>query len=471
MPLPFCIDRIELGRSPCSARMPFRFGAVTIHEAELLTCRVRVHDERRRDAIGWSADFMVPRWFRKDTDATPQQDVEELFGSAVAAAQVFAAQPTAPAFRLWRGAFAARVESAPQDAPDLLLRGFGTALVERAVLDAACRLAELPFAAALGCDVFGFIPGDVHAELASWQWQDELPAPSERIVVRHTVGMLDVLCAADIPIGERIDDGLPQALDEDIAAYGLSWFKIKIGAGFDADRRRLLELAAFFAERDLAPNLSVDGNEQFDDLGQLADVLEAVARERHGRELLQRVACIEQPLERAATFDASRHRDLARVHAFAPLMLDEADAVPQSFVRALELGYRGVSVKNCKGVFRALCNFGICKRGAGRFQSGEDLTNVGILSLQQDLVTASVLGLPHVERNGHHYFRGLDHLPPQLVDDAQRAHPDVYGPLGDDSATLRIRQGRIDVTSLLTVVGYGHAFDGCAEGLQVVAGS
>ena len=67
-----------------------------------------------------------------------------------------------------------------------------------------------------------------------------------------------------------------------------------------------------------------------------------------------------------------------------------------------------MSVKNCKGVFRALLSRGLCELADdGSFQSAEDLTNLPVLALQQDLATIAALGLPHVERNGHHYFKGL----------------------------------------------------------------
>lgn len=473
VPITLQVLEVAFTRSLCKARLPFGFGAVTLHEAELLICRVTTRDASGNQTIGWSADLMPPRWFRKDTDATPQQDADELYASAESAARCYVAQAEGSAFAIWRAVFADRVDSQDRDQPDLLVRGFGVAIIERAMLDACCRTVNLPFAQALGTDAFGFRPALVHADLADWDWQADLPEPSAFATVRHTVGMLDVLRTADVDPGRRIDDGLPQALEEDVAAYGLSWFKVKVGAGIEQDRARLLDLARFFAERDVAPQLTLDGNEQYEDLSQFADVLEAVAEHTDGRELLSRVTMIEQPLARNHTFAAERHRDLSRVTRFAPLILDEADSHPKAFLRGLELGYRGVSVKNCKGVFRALCNFGICKRAPGRFQSGEDLTNIGVLSLNQDLVTGAVLGLPHTERNGHHYFRGLDHLEPELADQALAAHPDIYhrllGPSGGHAVALRIRNGRIDIRSAIAAVGYGQSLGNYAQSLHVVA--
>ena len=128
------------------------------------------------------------------------------------------------------------------------------------------------------------------------------------------------------------------------------------------------------------------------------------------------------------------------------------DAFPDAF----ELGYRGVSVKNCKGVFRALINRGFCTvRGDGAFQSAEDLTNLPVLALQQDLATIQLLDLPHAERNGHHYFRGLDHLPPTEVESALDRHRDLYGREAG-GPQLRIREGRVDLGSI-QAPGYGYS--------------
>src|SRR3990172_6998796 len=85
--------------------------------------------------------------------------------------------------------------------------------------------------------------------------------------------------------------------------------------------------------------------------------------------------------------------------------------------RARALGYRGVSSKTCKGIYRSLVNRARCaawnaEAGSERyFMSGEDLTIQSGLALQQDLALASLLGLTHVERNGHHYVNGMAALP------------------------------------------------------------
>ena len=41
--------------------------------------------------------------------------------------------------------------------------------------------------------------------------------------------------------------------------------------------------------------------------------------------------------------------------------------------------------------------------------AADNLTNVPVVPLQQDLAAVRALGIPHLERNGHHYVHGLAH--------------------------------------------------------------
>jgi hypothetical protein len=91
------------------------------------------------------------------------------------------------------------------------------------------------------------------------------------------------------------------------------------------------------------------------------------------------------------------------------------------------------------------------------FQSAEDLTNLPVVALQQDLATVAALALPHVERNGHHYFSGLEHLSERETDAALAAHPDLYTPYGS-SARLDIQGGELKLDSLAQS-GYGAVGD------------
>ena len=64
------------------------------------------------------------------------------------------------------------------------------------------------------------------------------------------------------------------------------------------------------------------------------------------------------------------------------------------FPRARALGYKGVSSKTCKGIYKSLINGARCAAwGDGFFMSGEDLTIQAGLALQQDLALVSLLGV------------------------------------------------------------------------------
>ena len=89
--------------------------------------------------------------------------------------------------------------------------------------------------------------------------------------------------------------------------------------------------------------------------------------------------------------------------------------------------------------------------------SAEDLTNVPVVPLQQDLATVRALGITHVERNGHHYVRGLGHCSPAERAAATARHPDLYE--GDAPRHVSgSRAGTLRVGSLATP-GYGVAFE------------
>ncbi len=438
------VESVEFDVRECRARLPFRFGAATVTWAPLITARSRIRTEDGRAAEGRAADLAMPKWFDKDPDKTVEDNVADLEASARLAAGKITGL-SGSVFDVWWRTYADRVGSTPEDAPDRLVRGFGVALVERTVIDAACRAAGVSFFRALKDDLFGFYPARAHAELSGWSLAASLPdAPLDSIRVRHTIGGVDPLRVDEIAPEDRVDDGLPQALEEDVDRYGLTCFKIKLGGDPRRDARRLFDLAAFFGGRPV--ELTVDANEQYDDLAELGRVLDVVGTTDEGARFLEGLLYVEQPLHRAASFDPAATAAMLAVAEYAPVILDEADHGIEAFPRALELGYGGVSVKNCKGVFRALINRGLCETRGG-FQSAEDLTNLPAVPLQQDLATVAALGLEHAERNGHHYFRGLDHLDEDERRAALIEHPDLYEER-DGGAFLRIENGRLAVGSL-----------------------
>jgi len=416
-----------------------------MHRAPALTARLDA-DVGGRVVSGFASDLLVPAWFRKESGRTAKQDAMGLAASVQRAGEVVLAAKEGSAFELWRRAWDTIVEAVPPGAPDRLERGFGVALVERCLIDAACRASGEPFLAALRGGTLDLELARLRPELASWDRKRGLPERlPERIAVRHTIGQLDPLRESEA--GPSDDDGLPRSLEREIELYGLRHFKIKVKGERESDAARLAAIGRVLDER--CPGgavVTLDGNEQFRSLADLARLLDDVAR--HSPALAERIRFVEQPLPRALTFDRIANADMAHVRARVPVILDEADDALESFPRAFDLGYRGVSIKSCKGTFRALAARARCEMlGDGAFQSGEDLTTLPVLALQQDLALMGALGAPSVERNGHHYFRGLDHLPADEAWFARLTHRDLYEPFGD-GVRLAIRGGEVAIGSL-----------------------
>ncbi|PSP96018.1 hypothetical protein BRC91_00010 [Halobacteriales archaeon QS_4_62_28] len=80
--------------------------------------------------------------------------------------------------------------------------------------------------------------------------------------------------------------------------------------------------------------------------------------------------------------------------------------------------------------------------------SAEDLTTVGPIELQHDFAVTTTIGADHVERNGHHYLRGLSAFP-EMQATALDHHGDLYWRHEDGFVTLAIDNGTVDLTSIV----------------------
>ena len=445
-------------------RLPFKFGVQVLRRVPIAQLDVMVVTPDGRRGVGRASDLLVPKWFEKNPVTTPDADSAALAASVEAAIGVAEiATRTAGPHPLFGLAEIARLEligGRDHGDPDVLVRGFGVAMLERALIDAACRLAGVSFDEALRRNLLGFSASRLIPEIKGWMPSD-LPAPANMISVRHTVGMLDPLTTGEIPPDERVDDGLPQALEEDISVYGVSRFKVKIGGDHAANEDRLRAVAAVVSTA-AGPDavFTLDGDEQCADLEGLAGMLEDLRHDPATSPMINRLGLIEQPLPRRDSFDESQRPGLARLGRIAPVIIDEADTDRDAFRRAIDLGYQGVSVKACKGVFRAIANRGLLEHrraqgASGLFQSGEDLTNLGSIPLQQDLCLQAQLGVADVERNGHHYFRGLDHLPRETALELTRELPHLYEEDDQGHVRLRIRDGRLRLDGVVNGLGFG----------------
>jgi len=448
----FRLRDIELYERPVELRLPFRFGVVTLRAAPQAFVKLRIETADGRSSIGMAAELMVPKWFDKNPDLSNEQNFAQLRLSLRHAVDAYSDKALRSAFGHSAAHHRALVDQGAGRGLNPLVASYGPALLDRAVIDALCRLSNQPFAQGLRCNLFGIEATALTPDLAGFDlaaYLGEL-TPARRIAARHTVGMLDPLTEAGLAAAERLNDGLPETLEGAIRRYGLRWFKLKVGGDIAADLARLKAIAAVLDKAPEPYRASLDGNEQYDDADGIAALWRAMRAEPDLRRLCASIQYIEQPIKRAAALD----KPVASLAGEIPLIVDESDADYDVFPRARRLGYGGISSKTCKGVYRAILNAARTKhwnRQMGRedcFVTGEDLTCQAGLSVQQDLALVAALGLYHVERNGHHYVDGFGAAPQSEQAAFAAAHPDLYD-ISSGRPRLRIAGGDIALGSLL----------------------
>jgi len=453
----------RLGLRTAHSRMPFRYGVVTVRVAPIATLEVTIETERGARSRGYAADFLAYRWFDKRLHKTLLENVADLVRAIRLTVEACQASPAyRTVFDLWRTALAETAAQAPAQDLNDLTASFGASMPERAAIDALGRLLGLPMAELVTSGALGIDLGRLDPALDGVDLRTCLPdRPLDRLWIRHTVGLLDPITASDVAAGAAVSDGLPETLEDYLRVDALRYLKVKVTGRLDADLDRLSAIAALLSRNPRACAVTLDGNEQYDDLDAFAVLMDRLRTTPALQPLHRAILFIEQPLERSVALAPQASALLQRIGEDKPIIIDEADGTVESFRTAMALGYRGVSHKNCKGVFKSLTNLARVRQrnaalGADRYVlSAEDLTNLPVVPLQADLASVALLGIPHVERNGHHYFFGLAHLTREEQADALRCHPDLYVRSGE-AALLRIRDGGLDVGSL-QVSGMGFA--------------
>ncbi|NIA72260.1 mandelate racemase [Pelagibius litoralis] len=436
----YSIKDLRVAERPVRLRLPFRFGDTLVTETAEAYLQVTIEGPGGV-ASGIAAQLMVPRWFDKRPGLSNDDTVNSLrlsISSAVreALGQTGSVAQLAAAIR--RG-----VVHSLSDNPRLAA-GFGPALLEMALIDAACRDQALSFPEAARADLFGLAelaPPDLPADALKRSLA--AIAPNWSINLRHTVGYDAPLTDDQVDAADR--DGLPVSLDAVIAATGVSCFKIKLKGDPMSDIARLKDIAAIIAPLG-GYRATLDANEQYQPDAFDAFLAQFMAEPALSR-LVAATAFVEQPFAR----ETALAEDGPIPPKTMPLVIDESDDDDDSFPCALARGWSGVSVKSCKGVLRALLNAArvaearTARRGA--ILTAEDLTCQPGLCWQQDTLMAATLGVRDIERNGHHFAGGMQGASEAEKTAFLNAHPDIYVP-GPKGPTLRIEGGQVRIASL-----------------------
>jgi hypothetical protein len=436
---------------PVTLRLPFRFGVVTLTEAPQVFVRARIRLLDGREGEGVSAELLAPKWFDKSPKLTNEQNFDQLRLSLRMARDALLVAGTGTPFGLSAAVDGPHHDACEKTGLNGLVASFGLALIDRAIIDALGRLESasvfrlvqenrLGLDAATATDLVGFGFDKLLGGLA----------PAKTIHARHTVGLVDTLTRAETD-GKRIDDGLPESLEEVVAAYGHRYFKLKVGGQIEADIERLSSIAAVLDTIPADYHATLDGNEQYRDIEEVIALWRRIGEEPRLRRLRSSILFIEQPIAR----DRALSAPVRSLSDEMPIEIDESDADVETFPRARALGYRGISSKSCKGFYRALINRARIEKWNGEepgryFMSAEDLTTQAGVAVQQDLALASLIGATHIERNGHHYVDGMTGAPRAEEDAFLKAHPDLYHRAANGRVRLTIRDGIIRIGSLDT---------------------
>lgn len=448
----FTLESFQFHVLPMHTRFPFKYGiaSMTVVPHLFVTANLVVNG---KPVSGLASEGLPPKWFTKNPDTSFETDVAEMLAviqNASRIARLAAEKPTG-FFAWWQNLYTEQASWARVKETPPLLANFGVSLIERSVLDGLCKALGQPLHAVLRSDVLGIDLGAVREELRGMRVSDVIaPAPLSHVHARHTVGLADALSAAD----GSLDDGLPYTLEETIRAYGLRYFKIKVCGKPEIDVPRLREITRVITANCPAGfHATLDGNEQFYDLTTFREFYATLSADPALAPLFQNLLLIEQPLHRSQALNDNVAATLRSWTDGPGMIIDESDGSLADLPRALDLGYRGTSHKNCKGIVKGLANAALLKKRAstipgGPILSGEDLVNVGPVALLQDLSVMALLGVTHVERNGHHYFRGLSMHSAETQEAVLQTHTSLYHRHPQGFATLNIHNGTLDLQTV-----------------------
>lgn len=425
---------------PVRFARPFRFGAVTINATPQLFVRAEIDVEGKGTAVGASAELLVPKWFDKRPQLTPEQTVDELRRALQIARGLYLAQTGFDtAFGLHAACIGAQVAACAKEGIPPLAAAYGPAEIDKAILDALLRAAEANFFDGMADNIAG-IDERLSPDLGDGDIARFLVLAnqhrSERVAIRHTVGLDDKV---------EGDGGVADPKENSGARY----FKLKLGGDPDKDAARLIRISGELTKLSCEYEVTLDGNEQYGDWTALAALVDRLQHDSALKPISHKLIYIEQPLPR----DVTRQSPLGALGRRRHFIIDEADDSYDAWPIAHKLGYGGVSSKSCKGIYKSIVNFTrivkLDEDGAECFVTGEDLTCQAGLALQQDLALGALLCLEHAERNGHHYVDGFGDTPAAEARAFAAAHPDLYADAGQ-GIRLNIHDGDLLTGSLAT---------------------
>ena len=423
-------------------RTPYQFGGRSVDRVTILNVNCRIKTGGGREAWGFGSMTLGNAW------AFPAATQDEGLGAMMALAAEFrgrtaACNETGHPIDLFR----ALEPEYLRVASDLSTRRHLATpipklctLVVASAFDAAIHDA---YGKAFGVSAYDtynarFMSRDLAVDLGSsftGEYIDRyVPArPAARMPVFHSVGASDPLEAADVKT--RIDDGLPNTLEEWVPRDGLIRFKIKLNGGnLDADYDRVIRIDRVVNRAQAARGVkewkySLDFNEGCPNVAYLLDFLRRVREATPSG--FDRIVYIEQPTARDLQKD--RANVMHEAAKLRPVVIDESLTDLEALLLARDMGYTGVALKACKGQSQAML-MACAAQKFGMFLCVQDLTCPGASLIHSAGIAARVPGNAGIEANARQFvpsanaawesrFPGLFTIHDGLMNTAQLTGP------------------------------------------------
>jgi L-alanine-DL-glutamate epimerase-like enolase superfamily enzyme len=392
-------------------RAPYQFGGRTVDSVKILNVTCRVRTGSGREAWGFGSMTLGNAW------AFPAAPHDAGLGAMTALADRFKGAMSAcdeighpiDLFRALEPEYlriadaVSRERSLPTPIPKLCTLVVASAF-DAAVHDAYGKAFGVSCYDTYGSEFMGRdLSHDLGPEFKGEYIDRYVPAkPQPGMPVFHSVGASDPLEASDVTT--RLDDGLPNTLEEWIPRDGLIRFKIKLNGGdLEADYDRVIRIDRIVNR--LLPGRGVtdwkyllDFNEGCPNVGYLLEFLARVKKATPNG--LDRVLYIEQPTARDLRKDPSNTmHEAARVR---PVVIDESLTDLETLLLARKMGYTGVALKACKGQTHAMLMAAAAQK-FGMFLCVQDLTCPGASLIHSAGIAARVPGNAGIEANARQF--------------------------------------------------------------------
>lgn len=394
-------------------RAPYQFGGRSVDRVTLLNVTCRVRTNAGRESSGFGSMTLGNAWaFPAASQDVGLGAMKELAGKLreMTAACVEKGHPI-DLFRVLEPEYlrAASTLSAERQLPVPIPKL--CTLVVASAFDAAVHDA---YGKAFDRSVYetygsAFMTRDLSADLGpafKGEYLDRyVPStPKPRMPVFHSVGASDPLDASDMQGRTRIDDGLPNTLEEWIPRDGLIRFKIKLNGGnLEADFDRVVRIdrivnRAQGKRGQKGWQYSLDFNEGCPNVSYL---LEFLRRLREATPTgFDRILYIEQPTARDLAKD--RANVMHQAARLRPVVIDESLTGLDALLLAREMGYTGVALKACKGQSQAMLMAAAAQK-FGMFLCVQDLTCPGASLIHSAGIAARVPGNAGIEANARQF--------------------------------------------------------------------